>query len=162
MGWSESRFGKWHPAFGLQGIPPDCNIPKLLFNWIDQMSVPGNVNPPQSKKALRQVFNAIGYARASWAAYIGGSFVCFVLLEPITEHMSLMARAIMFLAVAAVVTLAEHLYLQPWHGSRILRSIAEKHGPKTSAHVYGMFVDEEPNRPRINIPEIARQYGERP
>lgn len=126
------------------------------------MSVQDSVTAPKSRKALRMVFNAIGYARASWAAYIGGSFLCFLMLEPVTEHMTLMAQAIMFMAVAVVVTLAEHLYLQPWHGSRILKSIAKKHGPKTSAHVYGMFVDEVANRPRINIPEIARQYGERP
>ncbi|MBA1265524.1 MULTISPECIES: hypothetical protein [Pseudomonadaceae] len=165
MGWRESRFGKWQPAFGLQGIPPDCNIPKLLFNWIGQMSVQGNANPPQSKKALRQVLNAVGYARASWAAYVGTSLVgCvgYAVLEPVTNHMPLITLAITYIAVLGAFTLADHLYLQPWHGSRILRSIAVKHGPKTSAHVYGMFVDEEPNRPRINIPEIARQYGERP
>lgn len=165
MGWRESRFGKWQPVFGLQGIPLDCNIPKLLSIWIGQMSLQGNVTPPQSKKALRKVFNAIGYARASWAAYVGASlmcYVCYVVLEDITNHMPLMTRASLFIAVVGSIALAEHLYLQPWHGSRILRSIAVKHGPKTSAHVYGMFVDEEPNRPRINIPEIARQYGERP
>ncbi|MDL2189708.1 hypothetical protein P5706_36655 [Pseudomonas sp. ChxA] len=162
MECSESWVRKRKPPVGLQGVVPDCNITELLSTWNGPMSVQDSVTAPKSRKALRKVFNTIGFASASWAAYVGGFVVCYVALEPVTDQMSVMMRFTTYMAVTAAIALAEHLYLQPWHGSRMLKNIAEKHGPKTSAHIYGLFVNEDPNRPRINIPEIAKQYGERP
>lgn len=158
----KAGFRKWKPAFGLQRKAAGWTIPLLLSTWFERMSVHGDMTPPQNKKALRRVFNTIGFASATWAAYVGGFVVSYVALEPVTDHMSVGMRFITYMAVTAAIALAEHLYLQPWHGSRMLKNIAEKHGPKTSAHIYGLFVDEDLKRPRINIPEIARQYGERP
>lgn len=126
------------------------------------MSLQSQASPPQCKKALREVFNAIGFPAASWAAFVAGFVVGYLAIEPFIEHLPPVQQALTYIAVAAASALVEHLYVKPWNGSRILKSITKNHGPKTSAHVYGMFLHEGSDRPRINIPEIAKQYGERP
>lgn len=126
------------------------------------MSSASKAPTPRSKKALRQIYIAIGNPLASWAAFGGGCLIASSLLSPYVEPMPLVPRVCVYVGIAAALGLAEHLFVKPWNGSRMLKAIAKIHGPRTSEHIYNMFANDRGDRVRVNIPEIAKSYGERP